>query len=108
MTRAARRASYRGPPGWQGGPARDGVRTGVGLIDGRPVAVIAHDFAVKAGSGGALTCEKQVRILERADRDLLPVIYLVDSAGGRLTDQLGFFSDRRGASHIFNLQVRLS
>ncbi|MEO8889547.1 MAG: acyl-CoA carboxylase subunit beta [Jatrophihabitantaceae bacterium] len=86
----------------------DGVRTGVGRIDGRTVAVIAHDFAVKAGSWGALTCEKQIRILERADRDLLPVLYLVDSAGGRLTDQLGFFSDRRGASRIFQLQVALS
>jgi acetyl-CoA carboxylase carboxyltransferase component len=86
----------------------DGVRTGVGRIDGRQVAVIAHDFAVKAGSWGKLTCEKQIRILERADRDLLPVIYLVDSAGGRLTEQLGFFSDRRGASRIFYLQVALS
>jgi len=86
----------------------DGVRTGVGRIDGRHVAVIAHDFAVKAGSWGRLTCEKQIRILERADRDLLPVVYLVDSAGGRLTDQLGFFSDRRGASRIFQLQVALS
>jgi acetyl-CoA carboxylase carboxyltransferase component len=86
----------------------DGVITGVGRVDGRPVAVIAHDFAVKAGSWGELTCEKQIRILERADRDLLPVVYLVDSAGGRLTDQMGFFPGRRGASAIFNLQVRLS
>jgi len=86
----------------------DGVRTGVGRIDGRLVAVIAHDFAVKAGSWGALTCEKQIRILERADRDLLPVVYLVDSAGGRLSDQMGFFPGRRGASRIFQLQVALS
>jgi len=86
----------------------DGVVTGVGTVEGRPVAVIAHDFSVKAGSWGQLTCEKQVRILERADRDLLPVFYLVDSAGGRLTDQLGFFSGRRGASRIFSLQVALS
>jgi acetyl-CoA carboxylase carboxyltransferase component len=86
----------------------DGVRTGVGRIDGRKVAVIAHDFTVKAGSWGELTCEKQIRILERADRDLLPVIYLVDSAGGRLTDQMGFFFGRRGASRIFHLQVALS
>jgi acetyl-CoA carboxylase carboxyltransferase component len=86
----------------------DGVLTGVGTIEGRPVAVIAHDFTVKAGSWGELTCEKQVRILERADRDLLPVFYLVDSAGGRLTDQLGFFAGRRGAARIFHLQVRLS
>ena len=86
----------------------DGVLTGVGTVEGRPVAVIAHDFAVKAGSWGALTCEKQIRILERADRDLLPVFYLVDSAGGRLTEQMGFFHGRRGASRIFHLQVRLS
>ncbi|WP_240157387.1 acyl-CoA carboxylase subunit beta [Pseudonocardia broussonetiae] len=86
----------------------DGVITGVGRIEGRPVAVIAHDFTVKAGSWGELTCEKQIRILERADRDLLPVVYLVDSAGGRLTDQMGFFPGRRGASAIFQLQVKLS
>ncbi len=86
----------------------DGVLTGVGTVGGRLVAVIAHDFTVKAGSWGELTCEKQVRILERADRDLLPVFYLVDSAGGRLTDQLGFFAGRRGAARIFQLQVRLS
>jgi acetyl-CoA carboxylase carboxyltransferase component len=86
----------------------DGVLTGVGRVEGRPVAVIAHDYSVKAGSWGELTCEKQIRILERADRDLLPVFYLVDSAGGRLTDQLGFFPGRRGASRIFQLQVRLS
>ncbi len=86
----------------------DGVVTGVGSVDGRRVAVIAHDFAVKAGSWGELSCEKQVRILERADRDLLPVFYLVDAAGGRLSDQMGFFPGRRGASRIFHLQVRLS
>lgn len=86
----------------------DGVVTGVGTVDGRPVAVIAHDFGVKAGSWGEQTCEKQVRILERADRDLLPVFYLVDSAGGRLTEQMGFFPGRRGASAIFRLQVALS
>ena len=91
----------------EGLPA-DGVLTGVGTVDGRSVAVIAHDFSVKAGSWGELSCEKQIRILERADRDLLPVFYLVDSAGGRLSDQMGFFPGRRGASRIFQLQVRLS
>ena len=90
------------------GMPADGVVTGVGTVDGRPVAVIAHDFGVKAGSWGELTCEKQIRILERADRDLLPVFYLVDSAGGRLTEQMGFFPGRRGASRIFHLQVALS
>jgi acetyl-CoA carboxylase carboxyltransferase component len=86
----------------------DGVITGVGRIEGRHVAVIAHDPTVKAGSWGERTVEKQVRILERADLDVLPVFYLVDSAGGRLSDQLGFFPGRRGASHLFHLQIALS
>jgi acetyl-CoA carboxylase carboxyltransferase component len=91
----------------EGLPA-DGVITGTGRIHGRTVAIIAHDPTVKAGSWGEATVEKQIRLLERADLDLLPVIYLVDSAGGRLTDQLDFFPGRRGASRIFELQVRLS
>jgi acetyl-CoA carboxylase carboxyltransferase component len=90
------------------GHEADGVVTGTAKIGGRPIAVIAHDPAVKAGSWGLRTVEKQVRILELADGDLLPVFYLVDSAGGRLTDQLGFFAGRRGAARIFHLQVRLS
>lgn len=86
----------------------DGVLTGTGSIDGRQVAVIAHDPSVKAGSWGRRTVEKQIRILELADRDLLPVVFLVDSAGGRLTDALGFHPGPRGAARIFHLQVRLS
>lgn len=91
----------------EGLPA-DGVVTGTGRIDGRRVAVIAHDPAVKAGSWGRRTVEKQIRILELADRDRLPVLYLVDSAGGRLTDAVGFHPGHRGAARIFHLQVRLS
>jgi acetyl-CoA carboxylase carboxyltransferase component len=86
----------------------DGVLTGTGKVDGRTVAIIAHDPTVKAGSWGAATVEKQIRLLERADADLLPVLYFVDSAGGRLTDQLDFFPGRRGAARIFHLQIRLS
>lgn len=86
----------------------DAVITGSATVDGRAVALIAHDPTVKAGSWGRRTVEKQIRILERADRDLLPVFYLVDSAGGRLTDQLGFHPGPRGAARIFHMQVRLS
>jgi len=57
---------------------------------------------------GALTCKKQIRVLKRADRDLLPVSYLVDSAGGRLTDQLGFSPGRRGAARIFHVPDAVS
>jgi acetyl-CoA carboxylase carboxyltransferase component len=86
----------------------DGVLTGTAKVGGRQVALIAHDPTVKAGSWGGATVEKQIRLLERADIDMLPVFYLVDSAGGRLTEQLDFFPGRRGAARIFDLQVRLS
>ena len=86
----------------------DAVITGSGTVGGRSVAVVASDPTVKAGSWGRRTVEKQIRALERADRDLLPVFYLVDSAGGRLTEQLGFHPGPRGAARIFHLQVRLS
>ena len=77
-------------------------------VDGRRAAIIAHDPSVKAGSWGRLTVEKQIRILERALEDALPVFYFVDSAGGRLTEQTGFFPGRRGAARIFDLQIALS
>jgi acetyl-CoA carboxylase carboxyltransferase component len=86
----------------------DGVVTGVGRVDGRPVCVIANDPTVKAGSWGARTVEKMVRLTEHALRHELPVVYLVDSAGARITDQVELFPGRRGAGRIFANQVRLS
>jgi propionyl-CoA carboxylase beta subunit len=86
----------------------DGVVTGVGRIDGRPVCVMANDSTVKAGSWGARTVEKIVRLTEHALRHELPVVYLVDSAGARITDQVELFPGRRGAGRIFANQVRLS
>ena len=86
----------------------DGVVTGQGLVDGRPVVVVANDPAVKAGSWGARTVEKIVRATETALRDELPVFWLVDSAGARITDQVAMFPGRRGAGRIFHNQVALS
>jgi acetyl-CoA carboxylase carboxyltransferase component len=86
----------------------DGVVTGTGRIDGRPVAVMANDPTVKAGSWGARTVEKIVRLTEHALRHELPVFWLVDSAGARITDQVELFPGRRGAGRIFYNQVRLS
>jgi acetyl-CoA carboxylase carboxyltransferase component len=86
----------------------DGVVTGVGRIDGRPVCVMANDSTVKAGSWGARTVEKIVRLTEHALKHELPVVYLVDSAGARITDQVELFPGRRGAGRIFANQVRLS
>jgi len=86
----------------------DGVVTGVGRVDGRPVCVMANDPTVKAGSWGARTVEKIVRLTEYALRHEVPVFWLVDSAGARITDQVELFPGRRGAGRIFYNQVRLS
>src|SRR5213082_981927 len=86
----------------------DGVVTGMATIGGRPVCVMANDPTVKAGSWGPKTVEKIIRIQEQALKHLVPMIYLVDSAGARITDQVQMFPGRRGAGRIFHTQVRLS
>ncbi|MCZ6463944.1 MAG: acyl-CoA carboxylase subunit beta [Proteobacteria bacterium] len=86
----------------------DGIVTGTGRIDGRPVCVMANDSTIKAGSWGARTVEKILRIQERAERLRCPLLYLVDSAGARITDQVEMFPGRRGAGRIFRNQNRMS
>jgi acetyl-CoA carboxylase carboxyltransferase component len=86
----------------------DGVVTGLGAIEGRQVAVMANDPTVKAGSWGARTVEKIVRIQEVAGRIRVPLFYLVDSAGARITDQIDMFPGRRHAGRIFFNEVQLS
>ena len=92
----------------QDGLGADGVVTGLGRIAGRPVAVMANDPTVKAGSWGPKTVEKIIRIQERALALRVPMIYLVDSAGARITDQVMMFPGRRGAGKIFHTEVKLS
>ncbi len=86
----------------------DGVVTGTARIDGRSVCVMANDSTVKAGSWGARTVEKIIRIIERAYQLGIPMVWLVDSAGARITDQVDLFPGRRGAGNIFYNQVRAS
>ncbi|MBX6752478.1 MAG: acyl-CoA carboxylase subunit beta, partial [Micromonosporaceae bacterium] len=86
----------------------DGVVTGLARIDGRPVRLMANDSTVKAGSWGARTVEKIIRVIESAYTEGVPMVYLVDSAGARITDQVDLFPGRRGAGHIFYNQVRAS
>lgn len=86
----------------------DGVVTGIGKINGQPVCVMANDSTVKAGSWGARTVEKIIRIQETAEKLRIPMFYLVDSAGARITDQVEMFPGRRGAGRIFYNQVKLS
>jgi acetyl-CoA carboxylase carboxyltransferase component len=88
--------------------AADGVITGTGFVGGRTVAIMANDSTVKAGSWGRRTVEKILRIQETAQRLRVPMLYLVDSAGARITDQIEMFPGRRGAGRIFYNQVQMS
>ncbi|WP_188455591.1 acyl-CoA carboxylase subunit beta [Virgibacillus oceani] len=86
----------------------DGVVTGIGKVNGQAVCVMANDSTVKAGSWGKRTVEKILRIQETAMKLELPMLYLVDSAGARITDQVEMFPGRRGAGRIFHNQIKLS
>ncbi len=95
--------------GWeQEGLGAEGVVTGLGTVGGRPVAVMANDPTVKAGSWAPKTVEKILRIQERALSLRVPLVYLVDSAGARINEQVHMFPGRRHAGRIFFNQVRLS
>jgi acetyl-CoA carboxylase carboxyltransferase component len=78
-----------------------GVVTGIGLIHGREVVVVANDATVKAGSWWPETIRKVLRAQEMAMRCRVPIIYLVDSAGVNLPYQGGVFPGQYGAARIF-------
>jgi len=86
----------------------DGVVTGVGTVGGRTVCIMANDYTVKAGSWGEKTVQKIVRIQERAQRLQVPLLYLVDAAGGRISEQIKIFPGRFHAGRIFYNEVQLS
>ena len=91
----------------EGLPA-DAVVTVTGKIGGRPVCVMANDMTVKAGTWGRTTVQKIQRIQEIARDAELPMVYLVDSAGGRLDEQFDIFVNRNHAGKIFYNQIQLS
>ncbi len=78
-----------------------GVITGVAMVDGREVVVVANDATVKAGSWWPETITKILRAQEIAMRCRIPIVYLVDSAGVNLPYQGGVFPGQYGAARIF-------
>jgi acetyl-CoA carboxylase carboxyltransferase component len=86
----------------------DGVVTGIGRVGGRPVCIMANDYTVKAGSWGAKTVQKIIRIQEKAARLQIPLLYLVDAAGARISEQIQVFPGRFHAGRIFYNEVQLS
>jgi len=85
-----------------------GVITGIGVIHGREVLVVANDATVKGGTYYPMTIKKHVRAQEIALNNHLPCIYLVDSGGIFLPHQSGTFADKEYFGRIFYNQARLS
>jgi 3-methylcrotonyl-CoA carboxylase beta subunit len=78
-----------------------GVVTGIGIVHGREVVIVANDATVKAGSWWPETIQKMLRAQEIAMRCRIPIIYLVDSAGVNLPYQGGVFPGQYGAARLF-------
>ena len=85
-----------------------GIITGVGVVHGREVLVIANDATVKGGTYFPMTIKKHVRAQQIAMENRLPCVYLVDSGGIFLPHQAGTFPDKDHFGRIFSNQARLS
>ncbi len=81
----------------------DGVITGYGKVDGRPVAVAAYDFTVMAGSMGMTGELKVTRLRDLALGKRIPMVWLLDSAGARIQEAAG--SLFAGSGHLFREEV---
>ncbi|WP_138005818.1 acyl-CoA carboxylase subunit beta [Halalkalirubrum salinum] len=86
----------------------DGLLTGAARFDGRDVHFMANDFTVKAGSMARLGVEKFLRMQQRALKTGKPVLYLMDSSGGRIDQQTGFFANREGIGKYYYNHSMLS
>ena len=85
-----------------------GLVTGIGLIHGREVMVIANDPTIKGGAYYPMTVKKHLRAQEIAAENRLPCVYLVDSGGANLPHQAEVFPDREHFGRIFYNQARMS
>ncbi|HET8926967.1 MAG TPA: carboxyl transferase domain-containing protein [Microbacterium sp.] len=85
-----------------------GIVTGIGLVHGRQVMVVANDATVKGGTYYPITVKKHLRGQEVAAENRLPCIYLVDSGGAFLPMQDEVFPDREHFGRIFYNQARMS
>src|SRR5258705_1296215 len=89
----------------------DGVICGPGLIEGRPVCVASYDFTVQGGSIGPVGERKVARMRELALRERVPMIWLVDSAGARLSadpEEAAWITSFADTGYLFREQVVMS
>jgi acetyl-CoA carboxylase carboxyltransferase component len=85
-----------------------GMVTGIGVVHGREVLMVANDPTVKGGTYFPMTIKKHIRAQVIAQENRLPCIYLVDSGGIFLPLQAGTFPDKEHFGRIFYNQARLS
>ncbi|MFC7222175.1 acyl-CoA carboxylase subunit beta [Halalkalicoccus sp. GCM10025322] len=86
----------------------DGLLTGAATFEGRELHFMANDFTVKAGSMAGKGVEKFLRMQQRALKSGKPVLYLMDSSGGRIDQQRGFFANREGIGKYYYNHSMLS
>ena len=92
----------------QGGCPAGGTIAGVGYVSGRQCVIVANDQTVKAGAWFPITGKKNLRLQEMAMENLLPIIYLVDSAGVFLPLQDEIFPDKEHFGRIFRNNAKMS
>ncbi len=85
-----------------------GIVTGIGLIQGREVMIVANDATVKGGTYVHETIKKHLRAQEIAEKNQLPAVYMVDSGGIFLPEQANVFADKDDFGRIFFNQARMS
>ncbi len=93
---------------YEGAAPGAGIVTGVGVVHGREVMIVANDATVKGGTYFPMTVKKHLRAQEIAAENRLPCIYLVDSGGAFLPMQADVFPDRDHFGRIFYNQANLS
>jgi len=86
----------------------DGLITGAATFEGRDLHFMANDYTVKRGSMAAKGVEKFLRMQQRALKTGRPVLYLMDSSGGRIDQQTGFFANREGIGKYYYNHSMLS
>nr|WP_324603217.1 carboxyl transferase domain-containing protein [Hellea balneolensis] len=85
-----------------------GLITGIGRVSDREVMIICNDATVKGGTYYPMTCQKQARAQEIAEKNHLPCIYLVDSGGGNLPNQAEIFPGKDDFGRCFYNQANMS
>lgn len=83
----------------------DGVITGIGNVDGRPIAAFSQDFTVSGGSLGRMHSQKICDMMETAANLGIPVVAINDSGGARIQEGVHSLS---GYGKVFYRNVQLS